>query len=476
VNAFSRRPDAGMKDLVPPRLFFRACSLLLGVFLLLLPAGLSAQTGFEEIFSDPAGTDEGAPLSEGAGPASGGSSLPVLTGEIGPVLRWFPLLGEDTRMDALVQGELTLTSSAGPVEAHLTGEGEYGQAGEEAIRDARLKTALIRWFFRAGYLEAGWMTAEWGKGDGLHVLDPLNPPDQTRGISEDLNEMKKPELMLRLFFHYGRSGLLELTYLPLFHPAVSYSGDIWDLSDPTLLPNPTFAETGTPLRPQGGIRYTWIAGPADLGFCWYGGYMTSPGYRFNQVFQGGDPLDPANYITYTSEVFTPAHLFGTEGVLAAGIFTFRWEAGWWLTRDIRGDEPEYYNNQLVFLAGADMTVPGTGLFLELQASEKIILDFDALSAEDMDLRASWNGKCTATTVTASADLPLFRDRLKLRFSGIWLAESGGYMAYPQIFWYPRDGLEVNLEGQYFGSFGTADSWFKTWEDNSFVRLALVYRF
>ncbi|HAK46657.1 MAG TPA: hypothetical protein DCO79_12170 [Spirochaeta sp.] len=441
--------------------------MLKKMFLLLIFAAVSifiitADDGFGDIFE----ADESADLIDSS---PGGVSF---SGNTGFILKSYMDDGWGSELTSVPYLNLEIAPSSGDFEAMIR-----INLDEEIISTEILDELYLRYFFNYGYLEAGLMKAEWGKGDGYHVLDPLNPLNQSDGVVPDLNEMKDAVAMLKLNLYAGTNGLLEFVYVPIFSGHSIAETGRWAVIDPSSIPNLITDLPGGLSGSSAALRYTTSLGPLDLGFQYYYGYKPEPGYRFESEFIGTNPAqmaDPAFWETNTTMLYTRAHLAGIEAGWAAGPFTFRTEIGSWLTEDIEGDLPEYWNSSLVALAGIDLLLPGTNLFFSLQATESWVLDYEDRGLTDVNTAAAYDNNATTTTIIPALEMPFGRDKFNLRMAGLYLVEAAGWMAYPSLSWYPVDGYEIGLSGQFFG--GEKDSYYKSWEGNGTVSLEFKYIF
>lgn len=367
--------------------------------------------------------------------------------------------GADSSVEALPSGEIKLKAGNDKIEGTV----EISATPDQI----RVDEISFRSFFPFGYLEGGYFIREWGKGDGDHVLDPLNPIDQSRGFFLDLNDMKSPEILLGFNFYLGTWGNLELVYKPWYTPLSFATDGRWSVFDMTTLPgyaSITIPDTHTLEYSQGAARGTATFGPVDLGLMYYFGFMTEPGYLID--YFGGS----------TDIVYTRAQLFGAEAAWALGPLTMRAEAGYWLTEDRGGDQPELYNDRFVYLAGMDMTIPGTTLFLSAQIKGAYVMRYSGLTAVDVDKMAAADDSPLSNRIIATAEWPFLRDKMKLRFTGLYEIEARGYMMAPQYFWNIRDDLELSLEGKIFGGEDRGNSPWYSWDGNDSLSLSLRYYF
>ena len=321
----------------------------------------------------------------------------------------------------------------------------------------------LRSFFSFGYLDLGLLKTEWGKGDGLHVIDPLNPLDQSDGPDPDINEMKRSEIMAKMNFYIGDAGLLELVYKPYYHSVTTASEGRWMIKDISILPNllTPFPDTETPCYSQAAARLTAIVGNFDLGGSYYYGYMTEPGFKIGPE---------------TTMVYTKAQLFGLEAAWAMGPFTFRTEGGYWLSEDHEGTEAHLYNDRAVWLAGLDIMIPGTSLFVSVQEFGSYVFNFESSNPMDMDLGMSYKDNAITNTVVAALESKFYVDKIKIRLAGLYLFEANGYMILPSYTWDIEDDLELSAKGQIFGGDDEGPNPYYAWRNNDSLTVSLKYMF
>ncbi len=444
-------------------------SLLTVILLVFLPAVLTAEEGFSDIFDE---TE-----TETSDESWSYSNHIYMYGEAGFDLTSFFDEGFESEYIASPRLKLNINPIVENLEALARIDLKINNFEVPDFRDI-IDELYIRYFFPIGYLEAGLMKIEWGNGDGYHVLDPVNPINQTDGIVTDLNTMKDPVPMVKLNLQAGEIGLIELAYMPLFKGHSLAESGRWALIDPSqlpiLLPNLQQIEEKKGLAGStAALRFSGELGGFDWGFQYYYGYKPELGYKFDYILTA---MPPYYQITKTTPVYTRAHLFGLEAGGAAGPFTFKAEAGYWLTEDIAGDKPELWNNSIVFLGGVDLTIPGTEIFVSVQVSESFVLNYDDNANFDVDKSASY-GKAATTQIIPAIDFPFDNNRFKIRLSGLYHVEAKGWMAAPEVFWYPMDNIEVKLAGKLFGGDEAySNSPYYKWRDNGHVSLGMTYYF
>ena len=350
-----------------------------------------------------------------------------------------------------VEGKINITIDADDIDSAITMNNLIDQI-------------LFRSFYSFGYLDLGLFKTEWGKGDGIHVIDPLNPLDQSNGIYSDINEMKRSELMAKMNFYIGNNGLLELVYKPYFHPVETTSTGRWMVKDFAGFPSPP--DTELPGYSQAAARLTYTIGNFDLGGMYYYGYMTESGVKF--IFT---PMPLPSEIIYTK-----AQLFGLEAGWPLGPFTFRTEGGYWLSEDRDGTVAPLYNDRAVWLAGFDIMIPGTSLFVSVQEFGSYVVNFDSSNPLDMDTGMSYGDNAMTNSVIAAVEGSFYQDKMKIRLAGLYLFEANGYMILPTYTWNIKDDLELSVAGQIFGGDNEGPNPYYAWRNNDSVSLKLKYIF
>jgi hypothetical protein len=330
----------------------------------------------------------------------------------------------------------------------------------------------LRSFFDIGYLEAGLMKVEWGSADGIHVLDPLSYWDLSDGFSLDIISLKKAGEMIKMNMYIKDSGLLEVVYKPFFSSHIMAQEGRWSIGMENI-PNLILPDTKTLEYSQAALRLTSTYNRFDIGMQYYYGYLPDPG--ITPVYSGiGDPLDPGNYDNYLT--YNKAHLFGLEGGTSIGIFTFWLEAGYWLTGDLKGDDPTVYNNRFVYLPGLDFTVPKTKFYINLQLMGDYTFNTENISSLDVD-DMSGNGSPSHNNMLLMAGEYSFnRDRTRVRLGGMWSIEEEGYMILPELLWDIKDNLNLSISGQIIEGKSDNPGLLNSWEanDNLSVKMAFTY--
>ena len=432
---------------------------LLSALIILITSSLWGQEGFADIFQDDGQITEEAAAVE-------------LSGDIGLELTYYV----DDEWDSAVDASPMMNLRVDAATDNLAGTAVFNIEIDESV-SPKLMTELVdelylEAFFHFGYLQAGMFKIEWGKGDGTHVIDPLNPLSQSDGFDTDIFNLKRAEVMASMNFYLGEHGLLELVYKPFFHPLDVASAGRWALAAPDVSP----PDTKTLETTQGAARITGSLGFLDLGALYYYGFMSEPGYVFDTVFTGSNPFDPTHYTTTVDLLLTKAQLIGIEGVAAVGPLTVRTEMGYWVTEDTDSDRPELYNNRFVYLGGLDMMISTTEIFLSFQVTGAVVQGYTDLEETDVDRQASFDNTAHTTTLIGAVDIPFAQDQIKLRVSGLYLVQGEGYVILPQLIWSIEDDLQLTIHGQVFGGEENDKSPYYSWDDNDNISIGVTYIF
>lgn len=426
---------------------------------------LWAEDGFTDVFGENPQEDEAPGFSY------------KLSGEVGMGMDFYMDNGWDSEIKAYPYVLLFLEAGNEAIESKAAFAFSMEDFELQLKADDMIEELYLKTYFPFGYLEGGYIKTEWGKGDGDHVIDPLNPLDNSKGIHLDLNKMKSSEILARFGFYLWEFGLLELVYKPFFTPMeFDYTGR-WKVFDRSILPgheNIVLPDTHTLRYGQAATRATFTAGALDLGLMYYYGFMTETGYKITSTLTGADPGNPAHYTPQANIAYTRAHLFGMEAAWALGLFTMRAELGYWLTEDLNGNAAELYNNRLVYLGGLDFTIPKINLFLSAQLKGSYVFHFDGLAISDADMMASFSDTAYSNTILSTVELPFLQDKMKLRLSGLLQIETVGYMVAFSYYWTILDDLELSVSTKIFG--GSNDSAYQRWDKNDSISMAMKYFF
>jgi hypothetical protein len=339
---------------------------------------------------------------------------------------------------------------------------------------------ILRRYFDWGRMEAALMRREWGKGEGIHAVDPLNALDQRYGIVANLNDMKIPEMMLS-FQLQKQSSILELIYKPFFEPMRLAMDGMWSVVDEEfsalITDSTTITDTHTLAFSQLAARARTQLASVDLGLIYYHGYYSQPSY---EITMGPHPLDPSQYIPTGIESihYTKAQLFGVESATTVGPLTLLFEGGFWLSEDTAGTEATLYNSKIVYQGGLEFMLPNTAIFTSLQWNGHYVLNFDGLQFPDVDVLQAYDGKAHANMIVAAMEIPLLREHVQVRLAGMCQLESRGYLLLPAVTLNLDDSLKLEISANIFGAIGSdaPQSIYKRWSANDTLEVGLTYQF
>ncbi len=427
-------------------------SILMALLAACLCAASWAQDGLGDIFAETPAED---------GSESGKAGIDF-NGDAGVDLLYYLDEGTESAVEPAVTTNLTLAVKEKKAEATIVLSVTEDFKGNILTFDDIIDTASIRFFLPFGFLEAGLLKTEWGKGDGIHAVDPLNPLDQSSGVKDDLDSMKTAVPMAKFRWSMTDQSSLELVYVPFFTPMAFAADGRWAVADYSMLPPLQPApDTKTLENFQAGARLTATLGAFDLGASYYYGYYAQPGLRI--------------FMT-TDIVYTRAQLIAAEAAVAAGPFTIMAEGGYWLSEDGEGADAALYNSKVVYLAGIDYTVPGTELFLSVQLNGSWIQDFDDANPVDVDFMQAQDGKAFSNAIVAAADWPFLKEKLRLRLAGTYAIEARGYALLPSFSWKMTDNLELAVKAKIFGGEDVSGSVYRLWDENDSIGISLKYQF
>lgn len=432
----------------------RALLIVLAISLLL--GNLFAFEGFDDIFA-PEPTEE----------ATRKRSI-SLSGSVGATVGIY--FDDQVFSEQLLTVNLLSDRPSFKSEAALSFDAKKGQLKADTIS--------ITSFFDWGLIKAGLLKEEWGSGDGVHVVDALNAFDYTKGLSDDIFSMKRTEFMVTSTIYKNQSSL-QLYLKPTFTPGVASmkkSEDRWSLlpanfSTLTIHDPP---KTDSLDFVQFGARGRTSIGGADLGLLYYKGHMAQPGFK----------PEAAAPPTYIDTVYTPYQLFGSEATYVLGQFTFMAEGGYMLSTDKAGSDPTLYNSKWVYLGGLSYLEPTSQLYLALMYNGHVVVDYDSVKSNvsnpfvgfDVDQSQAFDNKAYGNTLTLALEMPLFRERIKVRMGSTYQIETKGYALLPSIEWQVSDDLKLECKVVVYGTIGSKDSLFKTWDDNDYLTIGITHHF
>lgn len=337
----------------------------------------------------------------------------------------------------------------------------------QPARDAYVRSADWRELYVAGQVGSwnmsfGLQQVVWGKADNLRVVDQVNPVDLRDFILPELNDYRKPVLMVRGTRAVG-DWQLEMLYLPRFK-STSYAapGSEFDLVqlDPDLLAGFQLLPEERPktsLRNgEFGMQLSRTFGALDLSGFLFHTWDDNPVYRLLPVLDAaGQPvpgLQPA-YRRQFMAGLSLAHAMGNGLVLRSELayvpnYSYMVGAG--------SDDGLTRSATLSALAGLDYV--WRDWLLSAQVTDRHIADWDA----------SYLVRKHDPMYTLAATGTSLGGKLDSRLSLARFVDEGGYVAQAKSTWKPNDswaytaGVDVfgGARTGIFGRFGDKDRlWF-----------------
>ena len=434
----------------------RVLLVLLTISLLL--GNLFAFAGFDDIFAPEATEEEETKNLKFAVSGSIGANVGVY-------------FNDQVFSEQLLKINLLADSPSFKSEAALSFDAQKGKLNADTIS--------VTSFFDWGIIKAGLLKEEWGSGDGVHVVDVLNAFDYSKGLSDDIFSMKRPEFMVTSTIYKDQSSL-QLYLKPTFTPGLASmeeSGDRWSLrpADTPATTDFTEPKIDSLEHVQFGARGRTTIGGVDLGLLYYNGHMTQPGYKPTL----------ASPITDIEIIYTPYQLFGSEATYVLGQFTFMAEGGYMLShKDTKGTDPTLYNSKWVYLGGVSYLEPTSQLYLALMYNGHLLVDYDSVKSNvanpfvgfDVDQSQAFDNKAYGNTLTLALEMPMFRERVKVRLGATYQIETEGYALLPSISWQVSDDLKLECKAVVYGAMGSKGSLFKTWDDNDYLTIGITHYF
>ncbi|MGE4453072.1 MAG: hypothetical protein AB7D92_00940 [Sphaerochaeta sp.] len=327
------------------------------------------------------------------------------------------------------------------------------------------KQLSLSLFWGNQVLTTGWTTHPWGSASLSHIVDVLNAQDLSRGIVDDMEAMKRPELMISLTVYQERSAL-DLVVKPGFLPTIIEDTGRWSLMPPAFSSVSLQAEETENLEKfGGGARYRIQMSTIYLGLLYFNGYYPQSGYT-NITF------NPSTFaITGADTIHTRYQLIGLESSSLFGPITLALEGGFFLSEDREGSDPGLYNSKYSYLAELSYTHGTSGTFLAVAYQGQYVLHFPT-SPLDVDVLSSYDGKAYANTIIAALESKFFREKLTMRVSGTYQFESTGYLLLASASYALRDNLSCFLKTTWYGSIETKESIYHTWDANDSLHIGL----
>ena len=386
-----------------------------------------------------------------------------------------------------------------------------------------LDEAFVRAFFGPVTITGGLKKLTWGKADSFGPLDLVNPLDYS-----DLSKISDPQSvklarpMIHASWSMGSFSKLEAVFVPWFQghkfatsgrwvpgqiddlravlevtlgqAAIIAQGMITDPSDPTdaglvllnkiltfgnslessILDGSIFPSTDTLKYAQAGTRFTTTLGSSDLGFQYYFGRFPRPVVSgLNpMLFISSLPTPNPNFDALVPDInYNYYHHIGVDYAQVIFGFNVRAEAGANITADLDGTDGTIENPALLWSLGFDRDL-FWNINLNLQGNGRIRLFQNQISDNPLvDCEAGT--KASSTRITGILSRKFLRDELEIKISALWGIEDKDFFIAPALSW-ARNDVKTELSAGFFG--GDKKGELGQYKDNSFLRIALSYKF
>lgn len=357
-------------------------------------------------------------------------------------------------------GELALKGSFGSQKAFLKADVRFREGlflGERKTV-VELKEAYAGLQSKYADFFLGNQIVTWGRTDGFNPTNNLNPNDYFF-LTPDPDDQKLGNFMLRGKVRPFDAVELDLVAIPFFRPSV-YRYDLFTLGEGVSftepqLPAVTFA--------NGAFAARFNVELPAIGFSisYFNGYDPFYGFRMQSF----------NYTTAPEIVFIPdfyrKQSIGADFAVPAGVFIFRGEAAYNLTRDYEG-LIHIPNPDLSYVAGVEFSF--AGITAIAQYIGKYTIDFkplvEPLLTNPIDPAALYQYAFQMTEYEAGLNnrkimhqqeetnhavfLSLRRsfafDVFTMGLSGYYDLTSDEYMVRPELKWKASDAVTVSLGG------------------------------
>ena len=161
--------------------------------------------------------------------------------------------------------------------------------------------------------------------------------------------------------------------------------------------------------------------------------------------------------------------------------TIAWEGGFILSEDFKNEDPAKYSTKAVAVAELSYTEPKTSFFASVAYQGQYIFGDMEPSVDQttlditipVDYIASFlNDNSYSSSVAVAFEMPLMRERLKVRMAATYGIENRSLVALGSLSYEINDSLSVYARGAYYDGFGDKQSLFKNWENNSSITIGM----
>lgn len=311
--------------------------------------------------------------------------------------------------------------------------------------------AYIRLFFNKFDIEAGYMKIIWGKGDNFFTFDNLNTTDYTDFINQEYLDRKVPDAMIKFNIPFGMQGMVEAVYTPVFSNNIYPTDSTWSQN---IYQSTEISSTAS--NSQLGIRITNSPGGLDLG--------TS--YQFTFI---REPFTETGFETLSMD---RAHILGLETAFVILGFNIRSEAAYYLTNDIKGDDPLVHNNKALFLLGFDRDLIIHNLSINIQSLGEIKIG--ANNIEFSDIEYTSDEKYKKYLISGGFRDSFFNERIITELTGAYYIEDKDFMIVPEIKIHLVEDTQLFIKYTFF--YGDNNTLFGQFKNNDFLEIKMEYSF
>ncbi|TVR07096.1 MAG: hypothetical protein EA403_00160, partial [Spirochaetaceae bacterium] len=350
----------------------------------------------------------------------------------------------------------------------------------------------------------------WGAGDGVHVVDVLNPINYTDFVNpRDYIDRKRAHPMALFTIPTGREAALQLALSPTFAPDRIPLDGPWAPAEVTALRSQLaglnalpgielnageqdqlaralFAQYEAAGRRldhlQAGARFTARGAGVDYGLTYHWGFFPTPWIDQAAVIAAAAAYTSSGAIDDDALAaavrFNRRHLFGVDASAAVGAFTLRAEAAYLLSDDFSGNDPSVQNHRVAWMAGADRSLGFSNAAINVQLQGEAILQSDRIArpvpGTSADIDFDPRGDYRRHTVVAQLSDRLRNERVRpeLVLIHLWEEEAGAIR--PAVEFRLRDDVEMVVRGSIF--YGDRDTRFGRFRENGFVEVLFGYAF
>ena len=371
--------------------------------------------------------------------------------------------GSGEELESIPELRLDLDYRKDRTKIHVTGRVEQDPGEDQA--EGKLEEAYLRYNARKLDLEIGYMKPIWGAGGTEHAVDILTPVDYSDFTNPEYSERKLSEVMFKLDIP-AKEGLLEIVYLPVFTPDTLPWDGAWvsreiqtvqETMDSIGSLSLAEEQTADLSHSSFAFRFTRRRGIFDLGGIYYIGYYRQP------------------TITIDSDAVTlnydRVNMIGLHGTAVTGGTSLRGEAGWYVTEDYQGDDPDVRNSEFRWVAGFEYNPRASDFTIGIQEAGSMIMNSDAIeSSQDVQADSS----TTENELTISLRTILINPTMEPELSVSVNLEDLDYRIKPSLTTRFLDQLEFSLAASIFG--GSSDGSYGYFDDKDFIELNVSFQF